>query len=342
MREKILISIALIISFGIGFMTGQIILIKTQKPSGVVQKVIDRSLEKYTIDNLSKADIKPAIINKDKLLKDFPNFTSNEFTMEFNPNPGNNETKKVSGMLNIPKKGDTHPLLVMIRGFVSPKDYFIGNGTINASYYFANNGYITISPDFLGYGDSDKEPDNVFEARFQTYTTVLSLLRALQEKKVSIPEWDKHNVFIWAHSNGGQIALTTLEITRGEYPTILWAPVSAPFPFSILYYSDESDDKGKSLRKAVSQFEDVYNSDLFSLDNYLSYIKAPIQLNQGTSDDAVPVSWSDNLAKILKDNGVEINYNKYLGADHQMSPLWNEVIRKDLEFFNGLLEVLPH
>ncbi len=143
---------------------------------------------------------------------------------------------------------------------------------------------------------------------------------------------------IWAHSNGGQIALTTLEITGVNYPTVLWAPVSAPFPFSILYYTDEASDHGKSLRRELARFEEVYNSDLYSLTNYLDRIKAPIELNQGTADDAVPVAWSDNLAKTLKDNGLDLIYNKYPGADHQMTPLWNSVIQKDLEYFEKNLK----
>ncbi len=75
MREKILVFIALIISLGIGFMVGQIILIKTQRPNLLVNKIIDRSLDKYTIDNLSKANIKAARISE--------NIPNEKFMMEF-------------------------------------------------------------------------------------------------------------------------------------------------------------------------------------------------------------------------------------------------------------------
>lgn len=329
MKEKILVLVALVMSFGIGFMVGEIVLIKTQKINPILNQVVDRSLDKYTIDNLSKVQINTPSFQVIKVLKDYPKFTSNEFSLEFDPTLQNGTTKKVSGLLNVPKDNNKHPLIVMLRGYVAVKDYFIGNGTINASLFFAKNGFITASPDFLGYGNSDGEPANIFEARFQTYTTAMALLKSID----LIPNWDHKNVFIWAHSNGGNIALTTLEITNTNYPTVLWAPVSASFPFSILYYSDEVADKGKFIRKSLSQFEDVYDANLYSLANYLDRIKAPIQLNQGTSDDAVPISWSDSLAEILKKQGLNLNYNKYPGADHLMSPVWNSVIEKDLEFF---------
>ncbi len=334
MKEKILIISGFLLSFSIGFMVGQIILIKTQKVNTLVNQVVDRSLDKYTIENLSKSEVLAGKIEVQKELKDYPNFVSNEFTMEFDPTLATNQTKKVSGMINIPKGSAKHPLIVMIRGYVDLSDYFIGNGTVNSSIFFANHGFITISPDFLGYGESDSEPDNIFEARFQTYTTVMTLLKSVS----LIKEWDGKNIMIWAHSNGGQIALTTAEITGFTYPTVLWAPVSAPFPYSILYYTNEASDYGKSLRRELARFENVYNTDLYSLSNYLARIKAPIELNQGTADEAVPINWSDNLVKTLKDNELDVNYNKYPGADHQMTPLWNSVIQKDLEYFEKNLK----
>jgi uncharacterized protein len=322
---------ALIIGVGIGFLLGQIAPIATRQPTSIPSQVPDRSLDKYTIPNLQRAKTPGVQIRVEKLLNDYPTFTSNLFAYDFDPTLQDGPTKRVSGLLNLPKGSGTYPLIVMLRGYVDPKDYFPGNGTINASLFFARNGFITVAPNFLGYGDSDQEASDILEARFQTYTTVMVLLKSLG----SIPQWDHKNVFIWAHSNGGQIALTTLEITGLPYPTTLWAPVSSPFPFSILYYSDETVDKGKLLRKALANFEDVYNTDLYSLPNYLGSIKAPVNLDQGTADTAVPVSWSDDLAKALKAQGTAVEYNVYPGADHVMSPLWNTVIQKDLAFFVG-------
>ncbi|CAN5328275.1 hypothetical protein BH10PAT1_BH10PAT1_3770 [soil metagenome] len=342
MKEKILIVSGFLLSFGIGFMIGQIVLIKTQKPNQIVKQIVDRSLDKYTIDNLAKANIPASKIQIESVIKEYPNFTSYLFSYNFDPSfaeatAGKADSfKKVTGMINIPKDipAEGAPILAMIRGYVNVKDYFTGNGTYNSSFFFANNGFITISPDFLGYGGSDKEADNIFESRFQTYTTEMVLLNSFD----SVEKWDHKNVEIWAHSNGGNIALTTLEVTGKTYPTTLWAPVSSSFPFSILYYSDETDDSGKSLRKELSKFEEVYDTDLYSLSNYLTYIKAPIELNQGTADEAVPVYWSDNLAKELKGQGLIVNYNIYKGADHNMEPGWNTVIQKDLQFFKDNLK----
>src|SRR5690606_21512717 len=137
---------------------------------------------------------------------------------------------------------------------------------------------ITIAPDFLGYAGSDENAANIFESRFQTYTLAISLINSIGNSsftKMTNQEWNKEDVFIWAHSNGGQIALTTLEATGKAYPTTLWAPVSKSFPYSVLYYTDEAEDKGKFIRHELAKFEDLYDTDKYSLDNYFELVKAP-------------------------------------------------------------------
>ncbi len=312
----------------------------------LIEKVIPKPLEVYSIENLSKTaypagklefkntsdqETTPAIQND-------PLYKSEVFNFKFLPNPGTKEEKSTSVLINTPTDpaapNKKYPLVFMIRGYVDPAIYSPGVGTKRAAQVFVKNGYLTVAPDFLGYADSDINSSNIFESRFQTYTTVLALLNSLDQ----LESWDKTNIFIWAHSNGGQIALTALQITGRDIPTTLWAPVSKPFPYNILYYTDESDDKGKLIRRELANFEDVYNTDKFSLDLYFDKIKAPIQLHQGTNDDAVPLEWSNSLSKTLKSKEVDINYYVYPGADHNLQPGWDIVIQRDLEFFKKNLQ----
>ena len=129
-----------------------------------------------------------------------------------------------------------------------------------------------------------------------------------------------------------------MEITGAQFPTVLWAPVSKPFPYSVLYYTDESEDKGKFLRREIAKFEEIYDSDKFSIDEYFDHIRAPIQLHQGTADDAVPVEWSNLLSKRLLDLNIDLDYFTYSGSDHNLSPAWDTVVSRDIEFFKKNLK----
>jgi uncharacterized protein len=294
-----------------------------------ISQVKPTPLAKYSIENLAQAKINPTEIQIGDLIKDYENFKSYKFFFYFDPSLSNKEPKKISGVINIPKGEGKYPAITMFRGYVDPHEYYMGEGTQPSATVFAKNGFITIAPDFLGYGESDKEAENIFESRFQTHTTAIEILKSISNLK----NWDGKNIFIWGHSNGGQIALTTLEITSADYPSVLWAPVSKPFPYSILYYTDDASDSGKFLRAETFKFENDYDSDLYSLTKYLDKIKAPIQLNQGTADEAVPTTWSDLLTKNLKESNIDITYIKYPGADHNLRPNWNQAVENALNFY---------
>ena len=268
----------------------------------------EKPLAKYTIPNLSTTEINPGTLEISKKIADEVKFVSYLFTLHFKPDLTNE--KKVSGQLNIPSgKVGPYPLIVMLRGYINQETYKTGDGTRNAAKFFSENGFITIAPDFLGYGDSDEEANNIFETRFQTYTTVLALLKSLNENFTF--NWDKRNIFLWGHSNGGQIALTVLEITGNNYPTSLWAPVSAPFPYSTLYYTIDSEDGGKLIRSELAKIEKDYDLEPYNLINFIDKINAPLIIHQGLSDEAVPVIWSDRLVSELKNKEKEVTYYKF-------------------------------
>jgi len=105
-----------------------------------------------------------------------------------------------------------------------------------------------------------------------------------------------------------------------------------------LFYAYEADDQGKFLVNKLADFNDTYDASKFSLTNYLAQIKAPIHLNQGTTDVEVPYWISDTLNKELKDATVSATYIKYPGNDHNMRPNWNGVVENNLQFFKSHIQ----
>ena len=142
---------------------------------------------------------------------------------------------------------------------------------------------------------------------------------------------------IWAHSNGGQIALSVLEISQKNYPTTLWAPVTVGFPKSVFYYMDDyekMDELGKEVYNTINNCCQNYACNKLSIDNYWKQIQAPIQVHQGLSDPLIPQSWSDNCVRELERLNKDITYHTYPNSDHNLKQDWDEVVEKDLDFFN--------
>lgn len=331
MKIKIVVVASIFILFGVGLFLGLRLSNKTTILSPLGKPIKEKPLDKYTFENLKKRKFLPSSVLIGKMLKDGEGYKSYLFFFK-------DQEKKVSGLLNIPQKSGTYPLIVMFRGYVDKEKYTTGEGTRRAGEYFAQNGFITLAPDFLGYGESDKPSKNSIEERFQTYTTALTLLNSLDNLSSAFDNFDikadTRKVGIWGHSNGGHIALSVLAISGRAYPTVLWNPVSKPFPYSIIYYTDEFDDHGKALRKAVSDFEKDYDVEKYSPTNFLNWINSPLRIYQGASDESVPKKWSDQLVENLRKLKKNVSYFVYLNEDHNFSRgSWQTIVLQNISFY---------
>ena len=290
--------------------------------------------EKYSFENLAK---RGGVASKIEVV-------GNKFYFQ-------SEGRRISGEINFPARSDLAGVIVMARGYVDKEVYKTGIGTHNAAREYAKNGYITLAPDFSGYGESDPEPTSPpasLGSRLVKPVEILDLLASLG----SLPGADLQKVYLWGHSNGGQIMLSVAEILgkidlQGQALKVrgvtLWAPVSKPFPYNILYYTDDASDSGKWLRGEIANFEKDYDVFKYSIDRYISAIKMPLQIHQGGLDEAVPKEWSDDLVKALREEEKEVKYFTYPASDHNMKPAstssslggptWDSVVARDLEFF---------
>ena len=343
MNKKILIIILILFSIGlIGAIFFSLILKNKGwsllSPLGSKVEEKEKPLVKYELERVKKRQPQTSQIVLGRVLGQTGEFTSYLFFYE-------SEGKKISGLANIPSGEGPFPVVVMLRGWVDPAMYTTGVGTSRAGEILAQNGYLTLAPDFLGYGESEMPANDVWEERFLKNINIADLLAAIDQVNIVwndefMAKMDPERVGVWAHSNGGLSALTALELSGKAYPTILWAPVTQFFPYDVLYYTFEADDKGKALRKNLADFEKDYEADKYSFDEYLDWIneETVIQLHQGTADLYIPISWSDNIVSDLTNLGIKVNYFKYPGAGHNMEGSWDLVVQRDLEFFNKELK----
>lgn len=303
----------------------------------------DTRLDKYTIENLRVRKYDSEIVF-DEVVKSNDVYAVQKFHFL-------SDGKKVTGVANIPNSRmlsserrslENGPVIVMVRGYAEQKQFYSGFGTERVAGELAKAGYMTLAPDFLGYGGSDNPSVNPFEERFQTYTTLLNLLAGLQKSQNNYLKIAEPRIGIWAHSNGGQITLTTLAISEEKFPTVLWNPVSKPFPYGILFYTDDWDDSGRFLRSALSYFEKNYDTRKYSYTNYIDDIKAPILLQQGSADVQVPKAWSDELYQKLTEvrgsstpsQPLRTSYLTYF-ADHNMLPSsWSQAVKDAVSWYH--------
>ncbi len=360
--------ITALICFPLGWILGDSLgMVFFSQKNGLISPLINQVKEKklpllkYTIENLQEYAFQSSSISVEETITDTTDYISYLFSYQ-------TLEKTMTGQLNIPttpQPDKGYPVVILLRGWVPEETYTTGAGTKSAAAVFAKNGYVTLAPDFFGFGGSDDETTDSWEARFQKPINVVELLKTIKNSpqinvngeiiQLSSCACDMR---IWAHSNGGQIALAALEISGESIKTSLWAPVTAPFPYSILFFSDEHDDEGKETRKWLSLFEESYDVADFTITQHLDQLQGSFQIHQGTSDEAVPVTWNDEFVEKIKMENkqredklaeietstqsaqphsilppIEIDYFKYPGANHNLQPDWDTAIQRDLNFF---------
>lgn len=283
-----------------------------------------KPLLKYSFENLRSRQYLGSEIKLEKVIKKEASYTSWLFSYE-------SDGQKITGQANIPVKSHKLPVILMLRGYADDEAYFTGLGTRKAAAKLAENGFITLAPDFLGFGGSDSSSKDILETRFYRPVEVLNLLASIGD----LSQADPFRVGLWAHSNGGQIAISVLEILPAgrQAPTTLWAPVTRGFPESILDYLGELDDQGLKVKAALDDFLKNYEVKNYSITNYFSDINAKIQVHQGLADPLIKPEWTVEFVSGLSAAGKEVTYFPYPRNDHNLKQSWDLVIDRDLEFF---------
>lgn len=144
----------------VGFFVGRKLdLPKNPQSDSVINKIIERPLEKYAIENLSKAKIEKSEFIIGEQIKEGnpvanpPVYISYTYSQNIDPDLDGRATTKATGVINIPTRATTpedpnpkYPVVLMLRGYVDPSIYSPGVGTRRGAEYFAENGFITIAP----------------------------------------------------------------------------------------------------------------------------------------------------------------------------------------------------
>lgn len=284
----------------------------------------------YSFEALSQRQFTAGKINLGTITKKEKNFNTYVFTYQ-------SGGKTISGMANIPLanargKPSKFPVIILLRGYADRKYYHVGLGTERSANNLAEHGFLTLAPDFLGYGYSDWEDQDILLARFYRPVEVLDLISSLG----SLPSVDTNRIGLWGHSNGGQIALSILEITGKPYPTSLWAPVSLGFPECVLTYLGTQEEVGNPVKEKVDEFLKNNDPKKYSITEYFYKIKAPFIVHQATTDELIKTQWTKDLVKKLQEQGNEVNLYLYSRENHNFNRYeeTGDLLRqRDLEFF---------
>jgi dipeptidyl aminopeptidase/acylaminoacyl peptidase len=68
---------------------------------------------------------------------------------------------------------------------------------------------------------------------------------------------------------------------------------------------------------------------------YLNRLAVPLQIYHGTSDDDVPLTWSENTEKLLKAENKQSELIIYPGEEHEFGPRWTDFMEGMKQFIES-------
>lgn len=244
----------------------------------------------------------------------------------------------VYALLSIPKSNDKtekFPVLIFNHGYIDPKVYSTINSYKNTFDYFANQPYVVIKPDYRGNGQSEGDKNNPLN-RLMYAVDVVNLIYAIP----SITEADTTRIAAWGHSMGGDVTVRAMEITDKIKGASLWAPVSADYPESSLYFLRKHNEaEVEQIEKLIYDTFSQTELSEYSPSQQLDFFKGQLLIQHGTSDESVPFEWSVTFDNKLTKNNIPHLFYEYRGEDHNFTHgSRNLVLERDIEFFSSLFK----
>jgi uncharacterized protein len=246
------------------------------------------------------------------------------------------EGLKINGLLTVPlapKSVNGYAAVVFVHGHIPPNQYSTVNSYPTYQAALARGGFVTFKPDLRGHAQSEGEPASAhFSEKY-----VIDTLNAIAYLKM-YQDVDPDRIGYWGHSNGGEIGLRVVTVSKDVKAASFWAGVVGSYIDMFETYNDQIG----FLRRATSTNLVVENGlpsentafwnqlDPYS---YLGEISIPIELQHGTNDSSVPIELSLSLKQALEQAGKEVIYFEYRGDDHNIGSNSEIAWQRSIDFF---------
>lgn len=277
-------------------------------------------------------------------------YPASEVVIEETLEPGTNYNRyiasyqsdgfKIYGLLTVPtalKPESGFPTIVFLHGYISPERYVTTQDYVASQDGLARNGFITFKPDLRGHGMSEGEATGAHFS--ETYVVdMINTFEALKTYEHVNPD----RIGVWGHSNGGEIGLRAMVVSKEIKAGVFWAGVVGSFEDMLETYNAQIPFMRRSVPELVKLHGKPSENPAFwnKIDPYyyLADISGPVQLHHGTKDEQVPHELSLSLKTALERNGKTVEYYEYKGANHNFSGgAFGQAIERSVTFFNKYL-----
>ncbi|OGM12595.1 peptidase [Candidatus Woesebacteria bacterium RBG_16_39_8b] len=279
------------------------------------------------------------------------------------------EGLKIYGLLTIPNGAPSMdstsqpqagsgpwPAIIFNHGYISPSVYRTTEKYVAYQDAFARAGYVTFKSDYRGHGNSEGNASGGYGSNDYTID-ILNAVSSIQELKDPSNVMSQKSIVnpvrigVWGHSMGGHITLESMVVNPDIKVGVIWAGVVGSYEDLFERWRRRSgptptpnpNSQRRNWRQQLAELygEPSQNPEFWaslSATSYLEDISGPIQLHHGTADVSVPLAFSVNLDRLLKDKGRKVELYTYEGDDHNLSNNLSLALSRSVEFFDKYLK----
>jgi len=216
------------------------------------------------------------------------------------------------------------PAIILCHGYINPLQYSEQKSYISDMRFYSSHGFAVIKPDYRGQGlslNSGQATSGYYSMGYNT--DVMSLISALKQTHYI----DKTKLNLWGHSFGAYIALRAAVLSPDIKNVIM---LSGPVDTLSRMYLDYLPPSDENNLYALKVRQDVFNkygppteNTTFwrnaSPINFVTHIKARLQIHVGALDQVVPPQFSADLDAALSKAHIPHGYFVYPDGTHSLS-----------------------
>src|SRR5690349_825792 len=255
---------------------------------------------------------------------------------------------KIYALMTVPngeKPATGWPVIVFNHGYIPPDVYRTTERYVAYVDLIARSGYIVFRSDYRGHDQSEGQARGAYGAP----DYVVDVLNGLASMK-RYPDADPNRIGMWGHSMGGYITLRSMVISRDIKAGVIWGGVVASYADLLTRWRRGPNAQATPTPSArswrfslISQYgspeenPDFWNS--ISANSYLNDISGPLQLHHSTTDEEVPLEFSETLFYQMLNANKYVEFYKYEGDNHNISNNFGTAMQRSIEFFDRFVKM---
>lgn len=256
------------------------------------------------------------------------------------------EGNKIYGLLTVPnstKPASGWPIIIFNHGFIPPDQYRTTERYAAYMDAFSRNDYIVFKSDYRGHGESEGEPGGAYGSNDYTID-VLSAVVALKK----YPDADPARIGMWGHSMGGFITLRAMVTSKDIKAGVIWGGVVGSYEDLLNNWRRRVTPSilPTGARRWRQLLVDTYGTpeqnptfwNSISATSFLSDISGPLQLHHGSTDESVPIAFSEKLKERMEQVQKPVELFTYQGDDHNISGNLTLALKRSVDFFDLYLK----